>query len=125
MSFRFKPEMFEGTYGHFQKELHEKYCEIANRLLDEYVKTLPEVVTESSSVVLGEWVVNGDRRYSALGRWRARLWDIQEIAPKKCEHVSIEKYESTRPGRQDFVGYAGVCHKCGVKLKPIGWEEAP
>lgn len=128
MRFRFKPDDFSEstlTGGYSKRSMGDdvqsarerQYAEIANRLLDEHIATLPEVGAKI------DLQFNAPSVWTPLGHnkgqfMRARLWGVEQIKP--CEHVSIEKYDNSE-GTRDFIGYAGVCHKCGVKLKPTGW----
>lgn len=118
MSFRFKPEDFEGMRGHYQKEQQEQWCERANQLLDAHIATLPEVFQAEHG--MNWW----DRdEVNPPGR-RARLWDVEEIAPKKCEHFNLAHSDDSLYLRMDFEGYLlGKCNDCGRKLK-AKWEEA-
>ncbi len=100
MSFRFRPEMFKDLPDVELHRTEEVIAHEANRLLDEHVKTLPEVTM------------------------RARLWDIQEIKPKECEHkpnpwgMSMQYDEDTKTSHATC-----LCHCCGKRLV-AEWKEA-
>lgn len=118
MSFRFKPEDFEDLPDVELVRTEEVIAREANRLLDEHVETLPEVFGELikdgkdiNEVGWSETQLDSDRS-------RARLWDIQEITPAKCEHNN--KLQISTAQSLLFWNEA-QCSDCGKRLK-AKWE---
>lgn len=114
MSFRFKPEQFS-RFG----ERSEAIACLANNLLEEFVKTLPEVFAQGSPDRMGGivdvWAQNKSNFDSGLRMSRARLWGVEEIKPEKCTHSIIE-FNPKVP----MHGQCGVCRKPFVaKWEPV------
>jgi len=120
MTFRFKPEDFEDCRNNFMGALTvTEIIAKANRLLEEHVKTLP-VVTSCGTQT--EWSKNGIT-YGA-DTHRARLWCVEEIKPKKCEHdfeVSSQHIVNPPRDRASIHEMRIVCPKCNRRLQPK-WE---
>lgn len=115
MSFRFKPEDFrhlECCDSFFPGEV----ATTANQLLDAHIATLPEVKNQC-----GIWYSNVDPVGTTH---RARLWGVEEIKQKKCEHrpsytgISTFISEGTKGPSVE-----GDCARCGKRLV-AKWEEA-
>ena len=47
--------------------------------------------------------------------------ELDRIAPKKCEHGNVISHHGN-PMNLSYVRYY-ACHQCGMRLKPLGWEE--
>lgn len=116
--FRFKPEHFAHVtccdYHGDERISHE-----ANRLLDEHVKTLPEVYGTPSNEFAGmQW----DRRIlnGLNGTHRARLWNVEPI--KKCEH-RVTVSTSTIWKRVEVDAFMSECDLCGKDMVAT-WSEA-
>ena len=106
----FTPEDFEGTHGHYQKELHEAYCKIANEKLNKLIESWP--------VVYGNFVDsrNWTKHETSMDTHTARLAFIEEIKKEPCKHEPLE----LRTERQ-YV-WAQECKHCGVELQAT-WSE--
>lgn len=124
----FKPEDFEGTYGHFQKEAHAKFAEIANKKLQEYLESCPVAYFK----YLGGKPFNiGPELNKEDDTHVARLAFIEEISKEVCKQ-HIPKLQSKKqvslPLTEDpygaalLLGCSIVCSKCGVKLE-AEWKE--
>ncbi len=117
MSFRFKPEQFS-RFG----ERSEAIACLANNLLEEFVKTLPEVFAQGSpdrtGGIVDVWAQNKSNFDSGLRMSRARLWGVEEIKPTTgiCVHGISKIIWSS--GNE----FECECDKCGAILKPSGWE---
>ncbi len=83
----------------------------ANNILNEYIATLP-VVTGSGHGLWGEEPTGRDTK-------KAKLWDVQELPKKECEHEGIleDSMENVYPR------YLIYRCRCGIRLKPK-WEPA-
>lgn len=115
MSFRFKPEDF------LLKDLtstmaSERCATIANRLLDEHVKTLPEVFGEMikdgkdiKEVGWSEIQLDSDRS-------RARLWGVEPIKPEECEHHEPDKEATHISWQNGRLVIESECKNCSNKL---------
>lgn len=128
MSFEFTPDNFDDLRrsGAIQEltSAQRAYVSMrANRLLDEHVATLPEVFNKRDSAVGWRSVLNSESDVTHT----ARLWGIQKIAPKKCEHEGVVQLEPNfdrripKSERKMIQTYA--CKKCGKNLV-ARWEEA-
>lgn len=119
MSFRFKPEDFRKfTYG--LTEECRWAAGAANEILDQYLKTLPEVL---GVMRLGEmiWQSELDRIDQMRGGIkRARLWGVEEIKSEPCKHdVSCDTI--TRSFLSPTKEIEIRCDKCGKRLV-AKWE---
>lgn len=113
MSFRFKPEDFSKAGA--DALVASLAASAANRILDEHVSTLPEVL---GVMRLGEmiWQSELDRIDQMRGGIkRARLWVVEELKQKKCEHTIVEYNPKAPLG----VGRCGLCRTPLVAR----WEE--
>lgn len=121
MRFRFKPEdfhqLFHIMYATTTGVSPEDFAHEANRLLDEYVKTLPEVHAHAipgSPFPDYNWFTE----FQSQDTHRARLWDVQEIKPKKCQHEAECKSLLTSLPPQPVY----TCRHCGKRLV-AEWRE--
>ena len=105
----FETSDFEQTYGHYQKELHEAYCRIAQAKHDAFMKELIDGATKV-------YCAKPDKENSHLWSHHktqdydthtALLIDVKEIEKKPCEH---------EPNllNQKIGGW--FCKHCGVEL---------
>lgn len=122
MSFRFKPEDFSyGAGGNTGNHLTTEYAAMqANYLLDKYVMSLPEVfgtLQNAGNEYAECWKF--EEGQEVTDTHRARLWDIQEIKPKKCDHEAECKSMLTSLPPQPVY----TCRHCGKRLV-ARWEEA-
>lgn len=118
MSFRFKPEDFRKPPG---KEFNPSLAaDLANQLLDEHIATLPEVKGWNQDDDLNTVIWFPKKNADYQSTHRARLWGLEEIKQKKCEHVVVDvKYSKMMRGVE---GWIGKCEKCGRLMTPK-WEE--
>lgn len=108
----FKPEDFQGTYGHYQKELHEEYCRIANKKLNELIESWPVVYGYGETPMASSlWNMNGPERERGPHTHKARLAFIEKLIKEPCKH---------EPDFQKTFGTDGSCYckHCGVELIP-------
>lgn len=118
MSFRFKPSDFTTWNCHPALDIKAAIAEKANQLLDEYVQSLPEVF---GSLEHDTKEIGWSRKKIKTDTHRARLWGVEEITQKKCNHVVVDvEYSRMMPGVE---GWIGKCEKCGRLMSPK-WEEA-
>lgn len=130
MSFRFKPEDFHGILGPQDDNgkvvgiwIDNAVAAVANRLLDEHVKTLPEVFAPTlDGYEPLTWRPSLSSSQLPI-KMRARLWGVEEIKPeKKCEHkpnpwgMSMQYDEETKTSHATC-----LCHGCGKRLV-AKWE---
>lgn len=116
MSFKFRPEDFElGQFGLRSQDMpkpSEIYAAQANRLLDEFVQTLPEIGGKI------DLQFNAPTVWTPLGHnegqvMRARLWGVEEI---ECQHKNTKIWEPHLAG-------ARKCLDCGkVKYRASSTE---
>lgn len=99
-------------------------AEIAQTVLDRFVKTLPEVFGMVSFKNPKDFSYSGTQNGSDTRR--ARLWSVEEIKPEKCEHRFVKKIDMQNSWRDDDSRVTEVlnctCADCGAKLKAI-WQE--
>lgn len=125
MSFRFNSEDFEGVIPRLGQTEIDAYRIRAQELLDAHVASLPKVFR--NDVLVG----HPDRHYEP-GWWpimpqknrtkEARLWGIEELAPKKCEHVTARGIQVMIAGHNDLGGFETTCSLCGKRLI-AKWQE--
>lgn len=115
MSFKFNPDSFDG----FDAKLAIAFCTVANRLLDEHIKNLPQIYSTITHAILNKVAYGDWGHYPRDGDTvTARAWDIQEIKSPGCEHDPFHDAK----GSLSFQ-YPLQCAKCGKRL--VGkWEEA-
>lgn len=116
MSFRFKPEHF--TYLTCCEAFHpEEMAHQTNKLLDEHVKTLPEVFGDGDTPTCPQIWTTYER--DRTQRHHARLWGVEEIKRERCiGHVPqylCDKYGTAF--------HEAVCKDCGTRLV-AEWREA-
>lgn len=126
MSFRFRPEHFEILYmRHVWREMPntpELYATQANYLLDKHVATLPEIGgrIDLQFGTPSVWTPLGHDEDQVM---RARLWGVEEIKPKKCEHGRLRTLTCKHTGDETAYGAEAICDHCGKRLV-AKWEEA-
>lgn len=86
----FKPEDFEGTYGHFQKEAHAKFAEIANKKLQKYIESCPVVYFKYLG---GEPFNLGPLSNEKDDTHTARLAFIEDLPKEKPKVSDVYEYQ--------------------------------
>jgi hypothetical protein len=118
MSFRFKPGMFCSLA--LEEHERDEVAMKANQLLDAHIATLPEVKGWNQDDDLNTVIWFPKKNADYQSTHRARLWGLEEIKQKKCEHVVVDvKYSKMMRGVE---GWIGKCEKCGRLMTPK-WEE--
>lgn len=110
MSFKFKPEDFS-TNDNMDMFRSAKSCaSTANRLLDKYLKTLPEV-NQPEGYEESQWTTEPTAECFSMRR--ARLWDAEELEPKKCEHKTI----SVDGSQHEMPAIKFICLDCKKPMR--------
>lgn len=116
MSFRFTPEDFQWT-----SSSNDECIDIAakaNQLLDAHIATLPEVFQNRDAGWWPEEITHGQQQR------RARLWGVEEIKQKQCEHTHIDiDLPVLTPNYVRRTDIQIKCSQCGKRLV-AKWGEA-
>ena len=119
MKFRFKLGDFD-----YVDERSERYVvSVANKILDAHLATLPKIGGYKSvnqpDILWGNGVEIDDTH-------QAILFDVEELERRECEHYprvrSKQVIPSSCPGTDWMLGCAIYCSKCGVQVRPSGWQ---
>lgn len=124
MSFRFKPEDFQNQISDYPTKTyrsasHTEAADIANQLLDAHIATLPEVKGWNQDDDLNTVIWFPKKNADYQSTHRARLWGLEEIKQKKCEHPMMNVFLDP----QSRLHREAKCMDCGKRLV-AKWEEA-
>lgn len=124
MSDFFKPEDFDDEAGGYTPAC-SAIARLANAKLKAHIESLPLAYKERDLGVRFGGSAWRENPASFSGEasdhftHTARLWGIEEMKPKECEHIAILTGD-------EFIGMVSakiICKKCRKVLKPSGgWE---